>query len=438
MGLAMSPHDPCVFHGVLQEGLPPIYIGLYVDDFKYFSLSDETEKLFETQLGSKCRVDFMGEVSWFLGSKYEWEDLPDGRLTVSITQTAKAEELLENHGMEECNAVDSPYRSGFVIDRIPDDGVPVKQKTRLVKRYQSLVGGLLWLQRHTRPDISTAVSLLSCYSHNPSAGHYEAAKRVLAYLQGTLDRGIRFTQGGPPVSVNVSFPTTDGTYTDANWGPQDASHPTTEDATVTIAEVQSLLGHVVFRMGGPVCWGCTREKGTVSRSSCESEIYATDEGTKSALTVRNLLYDFGFQDGIDPSPVWNDNRGCVDWTKGVSVSKKLRHINMRELGVRLAQQSGHVDIQHIDGKKNIADLFTKEIKDSKHFQAMAFTITTPRLIVDIDISHHDSLAVIKGGVKQTDPTTNSTASSWTSPLVCKALKEARRLPTALLGTRVLT
>jgi hypothetical protein len=62
--------------------------------------------------------------------------------------------------------------------------------------------------------------LLSCYSHNPSAGHYEAAKRVLAYLQeGTLlDKGIRFTQGGPPVSVNLSFPITDGTYMDANWG----------------------------------------------------------------------------------------------------------------------------------------------------------------------------------------------------------------------------
>jgi hypothetical protein len=116
-----------------------------VDNFKYFSLSDETDKLFKTQLGSKCQVDFMGEVSWFLGSKYEWEDLPDGRLTVSITQTAKAEELLENHGMEECNAVDSPYRSGFVINRNPVDGVPVKQKARLVKRYQSLVGGLLWL-----------------------------------------------------------------------------------------------------------------------------------------------------------------------------------------------------------------------------------------------------------------------------------------------------
>jgi hypothetical protein len=85
MGLTMSPHDPCVFSGKLWGDLPPIYISLYVDDFKYFSLSEETEELFEKQLGTKGRVDFMGEVSWFLGSKYEGEYLPDSRLAVSIT-----------------------------------------------------------------------------------------------------------------------------------------------------------------------------------------------------------------------------------------------------------------------------------------------------------------------------------------------------------------
>jgi hypothetical protein len=35
-------------------------------------------------------------------------------------------------------------------------------------------------------------------------------------------------------------------------------------------------------------------------------------------------------------------------------------------------------------------------------------------------------------VKQTEPSTNLTTSSWISPLVCMALKAARRLPTVLL------
>jgi hypothetical protein len=212
MGLSISPHDPCVFYGQLSPHLPPIYIGLYVDDFKYFSLSDETERLFEQRLATKCIVDFMGEVSWFLGCKDEWENLPDERLTVSITQTAKTEDLIDTHHMTESNPVDSPDRSGYIIDRIPDDGLPMDAKSELVKKFQSLVGGLLWLQRQTRPDISAVTHLLSRHTHSPSAGHYVAAKQVLAYLKGTLDRGIRYTQGGSPVCVNVSFPIPDGGY----------------------------------------------------------------------------------------------------------------------------------------------------------------------------------------------------------------------------------
>jgi hypothetical protein len=164
--------------------------------------------------------------------------------------------------------VGPPYKSRYVIDNIPDDGIAPEAKPKLVKRYQSLVGGLMWIQPQTRPDISAVTHLLFRHSHKPYYGHYEAAKRVLAYLKGTLDRGIRFTQGGSPVCITVAFPMEDGAYTDANWGPQDASHPLPGE-TVVIEDAQSLLGHVVTRMGGPVCWGCMRETRTMSQSSCE-------------------------------------------------------------------------------------------------------------------------------------------------------------------------
>jgi hypothetical protein len=236
--------------------------------------------------------------------------------------------------------------------------------------------------------------------------------------------------------ANISFPTENGAYTDANWGPQDANHPL-GNKIVTLTKVQSLLGHVVFRMGGPVCWGCTRERTTVSRSSCESEISATDEGTKSVLTVRHLLQDFSFPNGTAPTPVWNDNRGCVDWTKGVTVSKKLRHINMRELGVRQSQQQGAVDVRHIDGKRNIANLFTKEIKDAPHFQKMTFTITTPRRIADMSPMVPCPLDAIEGGVQTGESWSKLTLSSWIPPILSQAIKRVTSLPTAFLGTRAI-
>ena len=71
---------------------------------------------------------------------------------------------------------------------------------------------------------------------------------------------------------------------------------------------------------------------------------------------------------------------------------------MRELAVRLAQRDGHVAIRHIPGKHNIADLFTKEIKDPTHFRNMAFTITSPRLIADIQLSDLCPQTESEGGV----------------------------------------
>jgi hypothetical protein len=135
-----------------------------------------TEKLFEKLLGAKCKVDFMGEVSWFLGYTYEWEVLPDGHLTVSITQIAKAEDLINTHGMAECSPVASPYQSGLTIDRKEQDGIPVELKIPLGKNYQSLVGGLLWLQRQSRLDIAVVTHLLAQQCHDPSVGHYEAVE----------------------------------------------------------------------------------------------------------------------------------------------------------------------------------------------------------------------------------------------------------------------
>jgi hypothetical protein len=64
--------------------------------------------------------------------------------------------------------------------------------------------------------------------------------------------------------------------------------------------------------------------------------------------------------------IYNDNNACVDWSKRCT-SKGLRHIQMRENLVRENVENQFVSIQHIGGKLNLADLFTKEMKDTSHF-----------------------------------------------------------------------
>ena len=48
-------------------------------------------------------------------------------------------------------------------------------------------------------------------------------------------------------------------------------------------------------------------------------------------------------------------------------TKGLRHVQVRDNAVRESVQEGSVDIQHIAGSVNLADLFTKEDRVQRHF-----------------------------------------------------------------------
>ena len=76
------------------------------------------------------------------------------------------------------------------INWIENDGAKPPKKERLVKDFQSLIGGLNWLSINTQPDITTAYNLLSRFNHNPSQGPLDAAKYVLCYLKHTALHGI--------------------------------------------------------------------------------------------------------------------------------------------------------------------------------------------------------------------------------------------------------
>jgi hypothetical protein len=228
------------------------------------------------------------------------------------------------------------------------------------------------------------VSLLSQFMQDLSKGHMDAGKRVLAWLSGTRNHSLRFTQGGKFSENLVGWvdkpePTSLAeSYTDANWGPQDASHPREDiKELIDVSSVRSLLGHVVIRMGGPIAWGCQHESKT-SRSSCKAEIYCMDEGCKTSETLFHLMTDLGMPDVAQPIPMFNDNCGAVDWSSGCTVLMKLQHLNIREVAVRDAQKAGIVNIRHVPGHSNVADIFTKEHKSDAMFYELAFQLVRPR------------------------------------------------------------
>jgi hypothetical protein len=186
LGFAPTAHNPCLWKTTPTDGKDPVYVGLYVDDFAYFSESDEQEQWFETEMKKLFTVDFMGPVSYFLGCRYDWIKQEDGSLSVHISQEGFVDAILERFGMTNCCPAPTPYRSGYPIDRIPHDDTLTEYDRSLVrKQMQSMLGCITWLYTSTRPDINVAGSLLSQFQCNPSPGHVEGARYVLRYLSGT-------------------------------------------------------------------------------------------------------------------------------------------------------------------------------------------------------------------------------------------------------------
>ena len=385
MGFKAMDQDKCVLKCSPIEGEPPIYVGIYVDDFIYYSKSDKVEEWFEQQLKSHVKVDFMGDVSWFLGQRYEWntDDL-DGTVSCHVSQQAFVEGLLEKHGMTDCTLAKTPFRSGCKIDRIEDDGIASDDKKDFITKYQSIMGCINWLCINTRPDIATVYKLLSQFNCKPSKGHMDAAKYVLRYLAHTSSHGLWFKQGENRLAGCVSLP--DGIsgnefllFTDSNWGPQDASKPReNETRTVSREELKSIQGFYITRMGGPLCWGVTREK-RGSRSSCIAELKSMDEGIKGIQFLRHLMKQIGLPDVDEPTPIMNDNRGSLDWIEsGCRPTKKLRHENLSELGIEEAKINNEVSFHWIPGSTNPSDLFTKEDNDIKHYCTLRDHMVMPR------------------------------------------------------------
>jgi hypothetical protein len=374
VGLKQHPTSPCLFYGTLIEGHPPLYLGLYVDDFIYFSQSSQVENKFEKDFGAKLNTDFNGKIGYFLGINFTHHKYDTGDVSIQLSQEAFIDQLctiaqLDNPAV---TTPKTPYRSGLPVDSIPNKPLQnPSQQADLKHKMQTLLGCLNWLSISTRPDIATITNLLAKYTANPSPGHLTHVKHVIRYLKGTKSKGIQFsTQPNPQLESFVKFPVDPTKITslcDANWGPQDQSKPKQhETRELDLFKTRSLSGFLLW-YGGPLHWVSKRQSIT-ARSSAESEIYATDECTKSLLHLSFIIDGYGLTSEVMPSPttVYNDNSACVNWSKNTS-TKGLRHIQIRENAVRESCVNGFIEVKHIPGKLNLSDMFTKEDKDVPHF-----------------------------------------------------------------------
>ena len=242
---------------------------------------------------------------------------------------------------------------------------------------RQLVGSLNWLSQGTRPDLATITSMLAKYQNSPSKAHLDATRYAIRYVKQTRHLGISFDSNFQSnLQSYIHFPLDPLTATtDANWGPQDMSN-TPQNHQLDLFKSRSISGHIIF-LYGPLHWQSKRQSIT-ARSSAEAEIYATDECVRELTYIRKIFQNLDLQKEFlsNPINIFNDNMACVQWSRN-KTTRTIRHIQLRDNAVRENIQRKLIQIHHIPGANNVADIFTKEDRDKNHFVYLREKLLSP-------------------------------------------------------------
>ena len=205
IGFTQSVLDNCLF--VKTVGEETYLISLYVDDILIAGSDPSKIADIKSEFTSRYEMKDLVELNYYLGMKVtrttDYIRLDQTRYTMDIL--AKYDHLLQEYKNKNYA---TPMEQDRKLRKSEADSMSDHQ-TDYVERfpYQNIVGALLYLSINTRPDISYSVGVLARFSKNPNYRACKALLRVLVYLRGTSETGIRYT--GTDLCVYA--------YSDADW-----------------------------------------------------------------------------------------------------------------------------------------------------------------------------------------------------------------------------
>ena len=190
-GYRKSGTDTCIY--VKSERKPNgfisfVILAVYVDDIIPVSndvdmLNAEKESLFR-----EFEMVDQGEINFVLGMSIKRDRATNA---LFINQENYLEGVLNRFEMQDCKSASTPLETGMTFHKRTEDEESFDEHV-----YQQAIGCLTYASAATRPDIAAAVSILSTFMSNPSKEYWIGIKRVLRYIKGTLNYGLKFQANG--------------------------------------------------------------------------------------------------------------------------------------------------------------------------------------------------------------------------------------------------
>lgn len=217
-------------------------------------------------------------------------------------------------------------------------------------KFRTVVVSLQYLA-FTRPDIAYAVNRLSQFMHRPTIDHWNATKRVLRYLAGTLSHGVYY---------KASNSLTLHAFSDADWAGD------TDDFVST-------NGYVIYLGSHAISWFLKKQHG-VARSSTEAE-YRSVANTASELRwICSLLTEMRILLS-SPPVIYCDNIGATYLCANPVFHSRMKHIVLGYHFIHNQIQSGALRVFYISTRDRLAvfhQTVTSGSVSSRQFQDWSY------------------------------------------------------------------
>jgi len=323
------------------------------------------------QLGMRFKLEDLGPLHHYLGCEVLRHDNGD----VTLNQAGFIRKTLQQFDMSKANPVLSPMDSKLESGSLCKSAASPKSEAERLEMeqypYRALVGKLLYLSHWTRPDIAFPVSVLSKVLDCPGKAHWRAGMRILRYLKGAMDKGIRYSHDAGIVisddlieknhilgfikreEINTDVansPNVTVGYTDASWGDDKDSG-------------RSTGGYIFVMNGGPISWR-SKLQPTQAFSTAEAEYVAAAHAGREAEFLNQIAKFCGL--GQKSTIVLEDNQSCIKMARNPVHHGRTKSINIAMHYLRDQVRSGRIQLLFVPTTEQAADFLTKGVGVKQH------------------------------------------------------------------------
>jgi hypothetical protein len=275
------------------------------------------------------------------------------------------ERLLQEMGMMASRPVSTPF-PGPTEHKASAEPMNAEQ----LRQYRRAVGKMLWMLGE-RPDLAFQVKELARAVSGPTGVHWATLKRVLRYVQATLDMVFE-------LEVSDTEPMEIKAVVDASWAPP--------------PDRKSTSGGTLWLQGFSLAhW--SRTQAVIAQSSCEAELMGLNTGAVEAKLLQTLLGEMGL---TVPIVLYSDSTSGVATTARLGPGR-MRHLAVKELWLQEEVHERRLSIQRVSSVDNIADVLTKALP-RRRYEMMKRRFGLRLQERDVDAVELGSINLIEGVV----------------------------------------